>query len=427
MSYNGVHRVLTHLPTNGNVMPTAESNPTTFRAVSFRLYPRTAAKHNRLMRVTGACIYVWNHFLAKNRREYELHRQYPNSRRKPSVSFFSLGKQFTVLRRETDWLQELPFSAVRHTLKHQADAWQRAFRHGGFPKFKSKHVTRSVTFPEPSHFKLRGDSLYLQKLGWFAVSRVGGNPHALGEAKRCTVRQVCGKWYAVILYQVPDTRIDNGLAIGVDMNCGQVADSMGRFFHMPDTSRLEARKRRHQRTAQRRRRGSKHRLAAKRRVAKTARRIAQVRHNFAHCVSRELADMAGTVVIEDLKVGAMTRSAKGTADDPGSNVRQKAGLNRSILNTGWRQLRQMLEYKAANVIAVNPAFTSQTCRSCSAVDALNRKTQSKFHCVRCGHEANADVNAALNILALGTGAAGRGGGGVARPRKRQNVPNRMAA
>ncbi|MYA16075.1 MAG: IS200/IS605 family element transposase accessory protein TnpB, partial [Gammaproteobacteria bacterium] len=374
MSYNGVHRVLTHLPTNGNVMPTAASNPTTFRAVTFRLYPRTAAKHNRLMRVTGACIYVWNRFLAKNRREYDLHRQYPNSRRKPSVSFFSLCKQFTELRRETDWLQELPCAAVRYTLKHQADAWQRAFRHGGFPKFKSKHVTRSVTFPDPSHFKLRGDSLYLQKLGWFGVSRAGGNPHAPGEPKRCAVRQVCGKWYAVILYEVPDTRIDNEQAIGVDMNCGQVADSTGRFFHMPDTSRLEARKRRHQRTAQRRRRGSKHRLVAKRRVAKTARRIAQVRHNFAHCVSRELADMAGTVVIEDLKVGAMTRSAKGTADDPGSNVRQKASLNRSILNTGWRRLRRMLEYKAANVIALNPAFTSQTCRSCAAVYALNRET-----------------------------------------------------
>ncbi|MDE0373114.1 MAG: transposase [Rhodospirillales bacterium] len=129
-------------------------------------------------------------------------------------------------------------------------------------------------------------------------------------------------------------------------------------------------------------RASRRRRIAKLRAAKTARRIAQVRHNFAHYVSREIADMAGTVVIEDLKVGAMTRSAKVTADDPGSNVRQKAGLDREILATGWSQLRAMLEYKAANVIAVNPACTSQTCRSCGSADSLNRKTQSRFHGVR---------------------------------------------
>ena len=258
---------------------------------------------------------------------------------------------------------------------------------------------RSVTFPEASHFKLCGNELYSQELGW----------------------------YAVVLYEVADTRTDNGIAIGVDMNCGQVALSTGRILHMPDTSRLEARKRRHQRTTQRRKRGSKRRLAAKRRLAKTARRIAQIRHNFAHCVSAELADAAGTVVIENRIVKGMTRSAKGTAGDPGSNVRQKSGLNRSILNTGWSQSRKMLEYKSAHVIAVKPAYTSQTCRSCGAADALNRTTQSILHCVHCGHEANADVNAALNILALGTGAAGQGGGVVGRPGNCQNVPNRMAA
>ena len=410
-------------------MPTAAENSTTFRAVTFRLYPRTAAKHNRLMRVTGACVYVWNHFLAKNRREYGWHKAAPSfgmNYPKPPVSFFSLGKQFTELRRETDWLKDLPFAPVRYALKHQADAWRRAFGHGGFPKFKSKHRSRSVTFPESSHFKLGGDSLYLQKLGWFAVSRVGGDPHEHGAPKRCTVKRVCGKWYAVILYEVTDTRTDNGLAVGVDMNCGQVALSTGQILHMPDTSRLEARKRRHQRTMQRRKRGSKRRLAAKRRAGKAARRIAQIRHNFAHCVSREVADAAGTVAVEDLNVKGMTRSAKGTADDPGSNIRQKAGLNRSILNTGWGQLRQMLEYKASNVIAVNPAHTSQTCRACGAVEALNRTTQSRFHCVHCGHEANADINAALNILALGTGAAGQGGGVVGRPGNCQNVA-RLAA
>ena len=72
----------------------------------------------------------------------------------------------------------------------------------------------------------------------------------------------------------------------------------------------------------------------------------------------------------------------------------------------------MLNYKAAHVEAVHPAYTSQTCNECGAIDKANRLTQSNFKCVHCGHTGNADVNAALNILASGTGASGRRGASV---------------
>ena len=105
----------------------------------------------------------------------------------------------------------------------------------------------------------------------------------------------------------------------------------------------------------------------------------------------------------------MTRSAKGDAENPGVNVRRKARLNREILGTGWTGLRQKLEYKAHRIIAVDPKYTSQRCHDCGHVEAANRKSQAVFVCEQCGHTGNADINAALNILALGTGAAGRGG------------------
>ena len=108
-------------------------------------------------------------------------------------------------------------------------------------------------------------------------------------------------------------------------------------------------------------------------------------------------------------------------DAPGANVRQKAGLNRVILNTGWGGLCRKLEYKTA-VEVVNAAYTSQTCHAGGCVDAANRRSQARCHCVGCAHEANADVNAALNILASGTGATGRGGAlALATPLKRQQV------
>ncbi len=124
----------------------------------------------------------------------------------------------------------------------------------------------------------------------------------------------------------------------------------------------------------------------------------------------------------------MTASAKGTSEAPGRNVKTKAkaGLNRVILETGWGELRRMLEYKAGAVVAVNPAYTRQTCAACGVIDAASRKTQAEFSCVACGHADNADLNAAREIrrrgLALLHGEAAAASG----PMKRE-MDRRLAA
>ena len=83
------------------------------RNIRYRLLPGTRAKHHALMRIRGACRHVWNHFLAKNEREYFFHTHLPWMVDAPSTTFFSLGKQFTEYRRNTDWLQQLPYAIVR--------------------------------------------------------------------------------------------------------------------------------------------------------------------------------------------------------------------------------------------------------------------------------------------------------------------------
>lgn len=83
----------------------------------------------------------------------------------------------------------------------------------------------------------------------------------------------------------------------------------------------------------------------------------------------------------------------------------KTGLNRSIQDAGWGLLLQMIAYKAEeagrDVVAVNPAYTSQRCAQCGHVDVANRVTQAEFRCTSCGHEAHADINAAKNVLRAG--------------------------
>ncbi|HEX2804926.1 MAG TPA: transposase, partial [Kineosporiaceae bacterium] len=102
--------------------------------------------------------------------------------------------------------------------------------------------------------------------------------------------------------------------------------------------------------------------------------------------------------VEDLNVRGMTRSARGTLDAPGRNVRQKAGLNRAILSAGWSALVTRLKQKApGRVEKIDPAYTSQTCNACKHVASESRQSQAVFRCVACGHSDHADINAAKNI------------------------------
>jgi len=111
------------------------------------------------------------------------------------------------------------------------------------------------------------------------------------------------------------------------------------------------------------------------------------------------------VCVEDLRVKNMTKSAKGTVESPGRNVRAKGGLNKAILEQGWGELVRQLEYKlrwkGGRLVKVNPAYSSQECNECGFTSKENRKSQSEFSCESCGWDGNADANGALNILKRG--------------------------
>ena len=261
-----------------------------------------------------------------------------------------------------------------------------------------------------SGVRIRGGRIHLPGLGVMAVRRKGGNPYPDAKPLSAVLKRTGGKRFVTVCHSVQaEGPVDNSHAVGVDRSAGQVAGSDGVIHAMPDMPRLEAKCRRLARRVSRRRKGSRRRERARRRLAKARRKAANRRRDWQHHVSRSIAERAGTVVPERLDVRGMTRSAKGTAESPGRNVRQKAGLNRAIAGTGWTAFAAMLEYRAANVICVPAACTSQTCHECGAADAASRGSQAEFICVACGHAANADVNAAKNIPASGTGASARRG------------------
>ena len=117
------------------------------------------------------------------------------------------------------------------------------------------------------------------------------------------------------------------------------------------------------------------------------------------------------IAFEGLRIGAMTASAAGTVESPGTNVAAKSALNRSILEQNLGRIRAQSTYKAesagGSVVTVDPVFTSQTCSACGVIESSARRGKA-YHCAECGVEADADVNAAVNVGLRGCELAGVG-------------------
>jgi putative transposase len=193
---------------------------------------------------------------------------------------------------------------------------------------------------------------------------------------------------------------------------------------------LERRKARQVRWAKRYNRG-RYSGRLRRTIAEIARlraRQARRRADFTHKLTTDLAQRHGWVGIEDLRVTGMTRSARGTFEQPGRSVRAKAGLNRAVLDNTPGERRRQLAYKAprfgSELWLVPPQATSQTCAKCGHRDPASRPGCGRlFACTGCGHQAHADANAARNIEQL---AAGRAVGSTrSHPRVARPARSRM--
>lgn len=226
------------------------------------------------------------------------------------------------------------------------------------------------------------------------------------------------RWYACFECEreagVADRRVG---VVGIDRGVHVLAaTSDGRLMRNPrHLEKLRLRLERAQRIVARRKRKGKNRRKAVAALARLHERVANARRDYAHKVSRTIVNAAPQVIaMEALRLRNMTRSAKGTLENPGRNVRAKAGLNRAVLDASFGLLQQMVASKAEEagltVVAVDPRYSSQECSRCGHIAAQSR-ARRRFCCVACGFTTHADVNAALVIarraesLPVGRGAA----------------------
>ena len=382
------------------------------RTYKFRLYP-TPEQDIRMRSWCGAVRAVYNAALLQ-RKWYGRPVGTDPHERNCRFNYKRQDAELKHIRAEFEWVSDCHSDTLKAALRDLDNAFQSFFTgRAHYPKPRRKHEKESFQVP---CFKVGKawengwlamvvfgkDCVRLPKLGrvtWVKHTKIKGR------AKTATVIREGSRWYICIASEIEVALWPApGAAVGVDVGVAvpfMTSDGVALPFSRTPASLTKREKRLH-RELNRCKRESKRRAARRAKLAEASRHIAARRKSQLHAITTSLARSYGLVAIEDLRVSNMTRSAVGTVEAPGRNVKAKAGLNRSILDVSPYLFRSLLTYKVeargGMVVAVDPKNTSRTCFVCGHVDAENRRSQAEFRCVQCGHEDNADTNAARNIL-----------------------------
>lgn len=353
--------------------------------------------------------------------------------------FAPVDQTYSQYKAQVPFLSEIPSQILRNGAVRWYQAYQRFFKKlGGRPTIKTRHGRQSVYVArELYRFKQSEHGNWYVELGTqtrpTGAVKINCKPGAFIHAPNSICLSVhAGRWF--ISFALPELGADgepvlppehtelldelrsynleeltnavNGIDRGVNIPACDSKQVVTTELLTANDARMasrERRRKRYQRKMSRQVKGSRRRERTKLRIARIDRYKASCRTNQAHQVSHRLTtdDSSRVIALEQLNVKGMTASAKGDKENPGRQVKQKAGLNRSILGSGWGELRTYLKYKCFKrgklLVSVPSHFTSQECSRCGTIDKEARQTQSHYACNACGFQGNADWNASLVI------------------------------
>jgi putative transposase len=351
-----------------------------------------------MRRFAGSCRFVYNKASALQNANHEAGNKF--------IGYVEMANLLPEWKYEFDWLRASPSQALQHALKHLDEAFTNFFeKRAEYPPFKKRGQGDSFRFPQGFKVDQQNSRVFLPKLGWI---RYRNSRDVLGTVRNITVKGRNGKWLVSIQtsreVKQPVAHVD---AVGIDMGVARFAALSDGAFVRPMNlfKRYPGNLRKAQQALSRKKKLSSNWKKAKAKVQPIHARIANARRDFLHQTSYAISKNHAMVVMENLQVSNMSRSAAGSVEHPGRNVQQKTGLNRAILDQGWAEFRRQLEYKeykmicsGGQLIPVAPQRTSISCPGYGHVSAETRKTQAQFACVVCGFTENADLVGAINIL-----------------------------
>ena len=354
----------------------------------FRIYPN-ATQARLIHRTLGCARFVYNHFLAVRRDQWNANRK--------SIGYTESSRLLTDLkkREETAWLSEVDSMALQEALRNLDRAFQNFFdKRARYPRFKSKHSHSQSyrTRNQTNGIRIIDKRIKLPKIG---LVRIKQSRDFDGRILSATVsRAASGKYYVSLCVEAEKGSLscpNDGKQIGIDVGLKVFySDSNGDIVENPHPlKKLQRKLRREQRRLSRKMPKSVNRERARVRVARVHERIANIRRDFLHKISTRLARENQTVAVEHLNIKGMLRNHK---------------LAKSISDVSWSEFFRQLSYKTerhgGELLKVDTFYpSSQTCSVCGYQNPLTKDLSVReWDCPACGTHHDRDVNAAKNIL-----------------------------
>ena len=427
------------------------------KAYKFRLEPNVE-QQIILNNLVGSARFVWNQMLAISFEMFAKNEFINATNLVNKIMDLKNNPDFDFLRTHANAV------SLQQKIRDLASAWSRFFDSKTHTRLKeNKKKPRKPKFfklvdgteiqlrPLMPRFKRKSDGRDSIRLVQFdKYCRIEGNrvklPNGvgfvkfkksqdiIGTIKNVTISKKSGHWY--VSFGTERALSENPIhpstsAIGIDLGITKlITTSDGQYIKPKNSFKAnQVKLAKLQRGLAKKVKFSANWKKQNRKIQKLHHHIANIRHDYLHKITTTISKNHAMIACEDLKVANMSKSASGTKEKKGRHVKAKSGLNKSILDQGWGMMVNMLEYKqqwqGGLLIKVNPRYTSQTCFECKHIAKENRRTQANFECVKCTYIANADVNAARNILAAGHAVlSAEGGRGKGRPLKQKTCDGR---
>lgn len=391
------------------------------KVIKFRIYPSSTQieKWNTWGDVTRK---IFNIFLYDREQRYKWALTYYPKEEAGKLcrpfGFAHQSRELTQIKEINPEFAQIPSDVASAVLRQVEKSYSTVIQNRAQGKssrsaYKRRDSDYSLTYMRSNGFRLEECSSHEKQMRVFGFPkcpegiRVRYHKEIDGAVRGQIVKREGDKFFLCLIVESQRSKVAPKInkVVGIDLGVARTIQlSTGEHRDLPHErlNELDTKKRRFQKRLARTKNGSNQNKRLKERIRKLSAKIAAIRKYSLDMNATEIAKTYKGVVVEALKIKNMTKSAKGTVDEPGTNVKAKSGLNRSILGQAPYYFTSRLESKCKefdrSFAKVDPKNTSRTCSSCGHVDKKSRKTQSKFQCTKCGHEMNADENAAVNIM-----------------------------
>lgn len=376
------------------------------RGYKCRFYP-TPEQEDFLIQQWDCVRYVYNQGLELRKTSWE---------NGETVNFAGTSAALTQWRADKDFLSSMPVVPQQQCLRNLDKAYTNFFeKRAKFPKFKSKRKSDLSLQYSRKGFSFKNGQLYLAKMKDHPVHLQDNRTFNRNAVSTVWVkRDAARRWFVSMLVteEVQPKHASGACGVDLGVKTAVTLDDGQKIDPISDLAAKQVKVRKRQKELSKKVRGSANYGKARIKLARAYAELTDARRDFLHKVTSWLVENYGIICIEDLNVKGMTASAKGTVENPGVNVRTKAGLNRAILNHSFGEFRRMLTYKGdwygREIVVVDRFFpSSKTCSSCGAVTELTLNDRT-WTC-GCGATHDRDVNAAINIRTAGLAAYACGG------------------